>query len=129
MKTTAALIEDNYNIRAAITTALRELAEVDVIGFAEDAESGLELLANHACDFLVLDMFLKAGSGLDVLAGLRRRNSQIPVFVLTNYATDESRRRCIESGALVVYDKSTELDAFFDHCISFVAQRQAASFG
>ena len=42
-------------------------------------------------------------------------------MVLTNYPTPEMRRRCIALGADAVFDKSTELDAFFEHCHGYHA--------
>jgi DNA-binding NarL/FixJ family response regulator len=41
------------------------------------------------------------------------------MVVLTNYPTPEIRRRCRDLGADGVFDKSTELEAFFDLCRSY----------
>lgn len=43
------------------------------------------------------------------------------MLVLTNNPTAEIRRRCLALGADGVFDKSTELDAFFDLCHSYGA--------
>jgi DNA-binding NarL/FixJ family response regulator len=40
------------------------------------------------------------------------------VVVLTNYPTQEMRRRCLALGADAVFDKSNELEAFFEYCSS-----------
>ena len=64
----------------------------------------------------IVDSFLKQGSGIQVLATLRQRNESQKVVVLSNYATDEIRYRCLASGADAVFDKSTELDQFLAYC-------------
>jgi len=38
--------------------------------------------------------------------------------VLTNYATDDIRRRCAELGVDAVFDKSNEIDALIDFCLA-----------
>jgi two-component system OmpR family response regulator len=57
-----------------------------------------------------------------VLAGCRNRNSYQKVVVLTNYATDEIRRRAADLGADAVFDKSSELDGLFTYCMEQTAQ-------
>ena len=40
------------------------------------------------------------------------------VVVLTNYATPDIRKRCLELGADAVFDKSNEIDGLVDYCLS-----------
>lgn len=119
MTVQAILIEDSAEIRLAITPALAELADVDVTAFAEEAGDALQLLSREPCELVILDLFLRKGSGLDVLDHLRADGYRTPVVVLTNYATDDTRERCLTAGAEAVFDKSTELDAFFEYCLEF----------
>lgn len=69
-------------------------------------------------------MFLREGSGLDVLSGCRDRESHQRVIVLTNYyATPEIRRRCAALGADAVFNKSTELEELFEFCAALGAAK------
>lgn len=68
---------------------------------------------------VIVDLFLKEGSGLSVLRAGQNRSPHQHILVLTNYPTAEIRRRCMDLGADGVYDKSTELEAFFDRCQSY----------
>ncbi len=43
------------------------------------------------------------------------------VVVLSNYATPDMRRRCLELGADRVFDKSNEIDALIQYCASLAA--------
>ncbi len=68
----------------------------------------------QACDVAIVDIFLKAGSGLGVLkhiAGYERPPERV---VLTNYATDAMREHCKQLGAAEVFDKSTEIEKLVD---------------
>jgi DNA-binding NarL/FixJ family response regulator len=38
------------------------------------------------------------------------------MVVLSNYATADMRRKCLELGAHRVFDKSTEIDALIQYC-------------
>ncbi len=113
------LVEDNKTIRDAMIPSMNEIAGIEVIGIAETADEGLAALQAHkdTWQLAVIDLFLRAGTGLTVVKAAKDRNPGQHVLVLSNYATPDMRARCLEDGANAVFDKSTELDAFFEYCI------------
>jgi two-component system, OmpR family, response regulator len=112
------LVEDNEIVLENLIEALKEIAAVQVTGHgATQAEASRWLkLHNGEWHLAIVDLFLKEGSGLGVLAGCRNREPYQKVVVLSNYATDEIRRRAAELGADAVFDKSSELEGLFDYC-------------
>ncbi|MDI1274215.1 response regulator [Polaromonas sp.] len=114
----AYIVEDNAVIRDNLVETLTELAGVQTVGYAETEQGACTWLALHPRDWqlLVVDLFLQQGSGLGVLKGCRQRSRQQRVVVLSNYATDDIRQRCLACGADAVFDKSTELDQFLAYC-------------
>lgn len=112
----AILVEDSPTIRNTLIPAMHELADIDVIATAETAIEALAATDRHEWSLMILDLFLREGSGLTVLERLRRRAPHQRILVLTNYATADVRERCAQLGADAVFDKSTELDDFFDTC-------------
>lgn len=113
----ALLVEDSPVIRENLIPVLQEFADVAVCATAETALDALRLAqASSSWRLMVLDLFLKEGNGLMILEALRRRRSGQVICVLTNYATAATRQRCESLGANAVFDKSTELESFFDFC-------------
>jgi len=125
MQVTAVLIEDSIAMRRAVIPAMKELTGIDVVAFAEDVHGARHLMAIEHFHLVVLDLFLSVGTGLDVLADLRTQSQDKPVFILTNHATHDVRQACLQAGATAVFDKSSELDAFFERC-SHIANAQRA---
>jgi DNA-binding NarL/FixJ family response regulator len=128
------IVEDSPVIRDNLIATLEELVPVRVVGFAEDEATALAWLQQDQAqrdatpiDLVIVDIFLKGGSGLGVL----RRASGLPprarLVVLTNYATEDMRRRCLELGADQVFDKSGEIDALIQYCARLAAGNPAAS--
>lgn len=111
------VVEDSPVIRENLIATLEELVAVKVVGTA-DTESGAVYWlqqSRNACDLVIIDIFLKSGSGLGVLSaatGLDRTKC----VVLSNYATPDMRRRCLEIGADKVFDKSNEIDSLLTYC-------------
>ena len=123
------LVEDNRTIRDNLVPALEDLVGARVIGHAETEAEAVEWINLHPGDWhlLIVDLFLREGSGLGVLRFSRERSSRGSdqrMVVLSNYVNSDVRTRCMALGADAVFDKSRELDAFFDYCNEF-ARTQA----
>lgn len=113
------IVEDNPTIRENLIGTLEELAFVTAVGIAETENEGKAWLANdaHDWDLAIVDLFLKQGSGLGVLAACHSRAPNRKVVVLSNYATADIRQRCAKLGVDAVFDKSNEIDALVDYCL------------
>lgn len=114
------IVEDSPVIRENLIATLEELAPVEVVGTADAESSATHWLgANGAdCDLVIVDIFLKSGSGLGVLASPHLKLTEAKIVVLSNYATADMRRKCLELGADQVFDKSNEIDLLVSYCIS-----------
>ena len=112
------IVEDNPLIRRNLVEAMMELLDVNILGFAENEDDARCWLSVHHRDWqlLIVDLFLQQGSGLGVVQQCQNRSEQQRIVVLSNYATDEIRSRCMACGADAVFDKSTELDQFLAYC-------------
>jgi two-component system, OmpR family, response regulator len=117
------IVEDNATIRENLIGALEELASIESLGWAETESEARAWLAQHEdrWELTIVDLFLKEGSGLGVLEACRGRPTDQRVVVLSNYATVDMRKRCLQLGADAVFDKSNEIDALVEYCIELSA--------
>ena len=118
MKFRAYIVEDSPTIRENLIETLQELALVDPVGVAETEYEGKQWLADNGgyWDLAIVDLFLKEGSGLNILEACRSRRPEQKMIVLSNHATQDVRWRCAQLGADAVFDKSTEIEALIDYC-------------
>ena len=112
------LVEDNKTIQGVLIPTLAELGGMDVLAVAESASEAIAAMdrLTGTWELAVVDLFLKQGSGLDVLRACGRQHGDRVLVVLSNYATKKMREECTALGADAVFDKSTQLDLFFDFC-------------
>lgn len=113
------LVEDNQKIRDNLIPALADLGSASVIAIAQTEEEAIAWLARHKgeWDLAVVDLFLAQGSGLGVVRWCNGREPFQRVAVLTNYATGAMRMSCMDAGADGFFDKSTQLEEFFEFCL------------
>jgi len=112
------IVDDSKVIRDSLIATLEELSPVKVIGSADDESTALQWLEapTHWADLLIVDLFLKSGSGLGVIKAARRRVPRGKVIVLSNYASPEMTHKCLELGADRVFDKSHDIETLLAYC-------------
>ena len=122
------IVEDSKVIRDSLIATLEELVPVSVVGTAEDEASAVAWLtrAGNEADLVIVDIFLKSGSGMGVLRTMQQMRKGRKVVVLSNYATQDVRRKCLELGADRVFDKSNEIDALIAYCGALASGDTAA---
>lgn len=114
----AFVVEDNPTICENLVGTLEELTCMRVVGTSPtEAEAREWLGANsQAWDLLVVDLFLRGGSGMHLVQQLPPRTPWQKVVIFSNYVNASVRKRCAQIGVDAVFDKSTEIDALVDYC-------------
>lgn len=112
------IVEDSPIILENLIATLEELSPIQVVGSASDESTALRWLLDnsHSCSLVIIDLYLRSGSGLEVLRSAARAGVPAKCVVLTNYATQDMRVKCAELGADRLFDKSNELDDLIAYC-------------
>ncbi len=127
----AFVIEDNATIRENLVGTLEELTCVKVAGTSSTEDDALAWLEHNIerWDLVIVDLFLKQGSGIHLAQCIKRRRPSQKIVVFSNYINASVRKRCAQLGVDAVFDKSTEIDALVDYCAHQcfrISQAQAA---
>ena len=84
---------------------------VDSVREAANLEEARRLIEQKMPRAVVLDLHMRAESGLALLRDLKAERPNVLVIVLTNAATDHHRRSCARLGADYFFDKSRQFEA------------------
>jgi two-component system, NarL family, response regulator DevR len=104
------VVEDSELIRERLLAMLDGMSGIEVVGYAETAADAIAGILFTSPDVVVLDIKLKAGSGIEVLRAIEHRRGKAAVIMLTNYATDVYRTKCLQAGAEYFLDKTNEFE-------------------
>jgi len=108
-----------------ITVSLAELSTpwLEVVGYSADAAEAIRMIRELMPDVVILDIFLAASSGLDVLRQTKREGTGPTFVVLTNYPNAQIRERCNAAGVKHFFDKSLEFERIRDVISELVQER------
>jgi DNA-binding NarL/FixJ family response regulator len=77
------VVDDHPIFRLGLTTSLREMDGIDIVGEAATAAEVFDLMSTVEPDIVLLDLHLPDGSGLEVNRWIAREHTSVKVVVLT----------------------------------------------
>lgn len=93
------IVEDNELVRGGLELLLGREPDIDVLGFAVDAEKATEMVDDLKPDVVVVDYSLPGMSGVEFCWWLGYRHPDIPLLMLTNFVADDVVRHAVDAGA------------------------------
>jgi DNA-binding NarL/FixJ family response regulator len=104
------IADDSPIIRERLASLLGELENVVIAGQAEDLPEVIRAIPGARPDYVILDIRMPGGSGIDALKFIKRSLAAPVVIILTNYPSPEYRQACLQEGADYFFDKSHEFE-------------------
>jgi DNA-binding NarL/FixJ family response regulator len=104
------IVDDSPVVRERLATLLSDLPSVEIIGQAEIAFEAISATRRLKPDVMLLDISMPGGSGIHVLEMVKKERPAPLVIMLTNFAHEQYRQKCLQLGADYFFDKSTEFE-------------------
>ena len=111
---TVFIVDDSTVVRERLAQMISGLQGVDLVGQADIAFEAIDGLRRLRPTCAVLDISMPGGSGIHVLETIKREQPALSVIMLTNFAQDQYRQRCLQLGADYFFDKTTQFEKVID---------------
>lgn len=108
------IVDDSPIVRDRLVTIISALPNVVVVGQADTAFEAIESIRKLRPAIVVLDLSLPGGSGMHVLETIKKERPAPVVVMLTNFAHEPYRQKCLQLGADYFFDKSREVGRLTD---------------
>lgn len=102
------IVDDLPTMRDRLRELVADIDGIEIVGDAGTPQEAIAGILRTHPDCVLLDYQLNGGTGVDVLRAVHPNCPEIAFIVLTNHATAQHRRACIDAGARFFLDKSTE---------------------
>jgi len=110
--TSVFLVDDHPSIRKAISDAVDETIDLEIVGEAGRLEGTLDQIDEAAPDVVIIDISLPDGHGLDLIQALSQTQSDVRTVVFSMYDESVYAERALRMGAsgyLVKTESLTDL--------------------
>ena len=94
-----AIVDDHAIVRAGFREMLSEELGMSIQFEAGTAEEAQNLLRQHNCDVLMLDLSLPDQNGIDLLRAVKQRHEETQVLIISSFSEERYALSMIRSGA------------------------------
>jgi len=91
------LVEDEKKVADMVARGLK--AERWAVDVAHEGETGWQMAGAYEYDLVILDLMLPGLSGREILRRIRRKNSTVPILILTARDATDEKVQNFEAGA------------------------------
>lgn len=121
------IVEDSLLVREQLMRLIGAHPGIQIVGYAETCDSAADLIIKEQPDVILLDLMLRSGYGIDVLAKIRASGCRSSVLVLTNHVSDGLRLACESYDIAGFYDKTLETSLCMAKLLSWLPPHQLSS--
>ena len=93
------IVDDHPLMRQGLSLLINQQQELEVCGWAEDAETALQAIANNRPSVMIVDISLNGSDGLDLLKTIRSFDGPLPVLILSMHDEGVYAERALRAGA------------------------------
>ena len=104
------IVDDHPAVREALASRIGRQPDLEVCGEAADMGEALRLVAEARPDVAVIDISLKAGSGIDLIKRIKDRDDHIRILVWSMHSESLYAERALRAGALGYVNKDQATD-------------------
>ncbi len=104
------IADDHPIVLKGLKEILSEEPDMKIIGEGQNAQQVLELVRQHRCDIVVLDITMPGRNGLEVLRDLKQEQPRLPVLILSMHSEEQYGIRALKAGAAGYLTKESAPD-------------------
>ena len=93
------VVDDHPIVRQGMARLIEAEPDLEIVAEAETADEALQAVDREEVDFVILDIGLRQGSGLDVIGQIRARRAELPILVLSMHQERFYAERVLRNGA------------------------------
>lgn len=106
------LIDDHALFREGLKAMMQPRADLSVVGDAENAQSGLDIVRKVPCDLVVTDYSLPDHDAVWLVGAIRAFSNKLPILVVSQFTALAKVREVLELGAQGYLVKSAQPQEF-----------------
>ncbi len=112
------LVDDSMFTRSMLKKLVKEMGH-EVVE-AENGREGLDAITREEPDIVITDLLMPEVDGIGLLEGVKEKNIDVPVVVLSANVQDTVREQCLGLGAAEFFNKppnKEKLQKYLEGCL------------
>ncbi len=124
---TILIVDDELSMREFLAILLEKAGYTTLA--AANGKAALQIIENKKLDLVISDIRMPTMNGLDLLAAAKKIDSNLPVVMITAYASPEDAVTAMKNGAYDYITKPFKLDEIRNVIVGAISRAQPTGSG
>lgn len=107
------VVDDEFSVRELVATSIKQFAECEV-DIAQDGFEAVKKIMVIDYDLIVTDIKMPKMNGIDTIKAIKIIKKNIPIIIITGYASDEEKAEGLKVGASELITKPFSVKKLID---------------
>ncbi|MFP4040714.1 MAG: response regulator [Desulfosudaceae bacterium] len=108
------IVDDDSVSRGLLSRVMKPYAEDFEILTAQNGEEAANMMTEQKIDLIISDMEMPVMNGLQLLQYIDKNYPGTPVFIMTAFGSEETRKKVYSLGAFKYFEKPLNMDVLTD---------------
>jgi NarL family two-component system response regulator LiaR len=108
------IVDDHHMVRKGLIVLLENFDDFEVVGEADDGQTGVMLCNQHQPDVVLMDMTMPGMDGIQATTIIRENCPNTQVIALTSFSEEDTIQNALKAGAISYLMKNVSVDELAD---------------
>jgi two-component system response regulator NreC len=104
------IVDDHFLVRTGITSLLRDVPDIEIVGEAENGKIAVEQCKKIVPEVVLMDISMPDMSGIEATKYIKAENPSINILILTMHESEEYFYNTLKQGASGILNKNVGKD-------------------
>ncbi|MGD1006606.1 MAG: response regulator transcription factor [Ignavibacteriaceae bacterium] len=104
------IVDDHFLVRTGITSLLRDVPDIEIVGEAENGKIAVEQCKKIVPEVVLMDISMPDMSGIEATKSIKAENPSINILILTMHESEEYFYNTLKQGASGILNKNVGKD-------------------
>jgi len=121
------VVDDEASVRELISSSVENFTDYDV-DVAEDGFEAVKKVMSSDYDLIMIDIKMPKMNGIDAVKAIQIIKKQIPILVITGFASEDEKKMVLDFGAKEVLTKPFAVKTLIDKVKAYVEDEEQSKF-
>jgi len=116
------IVDDEYSVREMVSNSIRNFTDY-IVDVAPDGFAAVKRVMSEDFCLVVIDISMPKMNGIDAIKAIKIIKKDLPIIIITGYASEKEKEKGLEAGAVEVITKPFSIKKLIEKINTYIEDK------
>ena len=116
------IVDDEYSVREMVSNSIRNFTDY-IVDVAPDGFAAVKKVMSEDFCLVVIDISMPKMNGIDAIKAIKIIKKDLPIIIITGYASEKEKEKGLEAGAVEVITKPFSIKKLIEKINTYIEDK------